>query len=112
MFPVHLESIGNRGSLEASTFGGVAILKDDIDDDFMDLRDPFASPRVGRYGEYRVVGVPGWRVLTYRRTIMGNLARTRSRPQEVSGRWGDCPRLLRDTHIQFRGKARAMPPTR
>ena len=42
------ESVNNRGSPEASTFGGVAIVEDDNDDDFMDLRDPFASPRVGK----------------------------------------------------------------
>lgn len=42
------ESIGGRESLEASTLGGVVILEDDSDGDFLDLRDPFASPRVGK----------------------------------------------------------------
>jgi hypothetical protein len=42
------ESMSNGGSPEVSTFGGVAILKDDNDDDFTDLRDPFASPRAGK----------------------------------------------------------------
>jgi len=42
------EIISNGGSPEVSTFGGVAILKDDNDDDFTDLRDPFASPRAGK----------------------------------------------------------------
>jgi len=40
------ESISNGGSPEMSTFSGVAIL--DNDDDFTDLRDPFASPRAGK----------------------------------------------------------------
>lgn len=42
------ETINRRGSLESSTLGGVIILEDDGGDDFMDLRDPFASPRAGK----------------------------------------------------------------
>jgi hypothetical protein len=54
------ESIKNRGSLEASTLGRVMILEDDDDGDFMDLRDPFASPRAGKVRRIPSSGMAGF----------------------------------------------------